>query len=71
MWDTYCMKELMSKKEALQHIRTSEPNMPVYQRALVALSQADNQRTRLISWTALIVSILSLFANGARFALGK
>lgn len=57
------MSERMSKKEAMQYITTSLPDQPVFQRALVALSQADNQRKRLISWIALTISVLSLLTN--------
>ncbi len=53
----------MTKKEALTYIMTSEPNSPVYQRALVAVQQADNFRTRLIAWMALGLAVLSLIVN--------
>lgn len=60
MLRVYETVKLPTRKEALEYIRTSEPDMPIYQKSLLVLNLVENRRTRVIAWISLTVAILSM-----------
>jgi len=53
----------MSEKEALNYIATSDPDMPVFKKAVIALTRADSTKTRTIAWMSFAVSVISLLLS--------
>jgi len=53
----------MSEKVALEYIANSRPEMPIFQKALIALNHGDVRKTRRIAWISVAVSAISLLAS--------
>ena len=53
----------MTEKEALDYIATSNPDMPVFKKAVIALTRADTGKTRTIAWMSLAASAISLLIS--------
>lgn len=55
--------DIISEREAIEYIKHSPPDTPIYQKSLLALERIDNRKTRRIAWLALLVSAIALLVS--------